>query len=229
MKCSKVQKLLSDWHNGELSPALDAAMAEHVDSCGPCREIAAAYDEMMTMLGEAEPPELPADFAATAHQRLVAEGTRQEPATASRWGRWLPSLVRGGAMVGVGALAVIAVMWWRGDTDRPAPATCETVATAEPADANLALGEIAMVTLTLDLDLDQEVEVEVVLPDGLALLGENYDALPEKTVSFTTTHRGEPIRLPVRAERPGNWVLVAHARADGRELTSETRLQVPPA
>ena len=73
MRCSKAQKLLSDLHNGELSPRNESAVQQHIAGCVVCHEMSMAYGEMMEMLARAEQPELPADFEGRVHMRLATE------------------------------------------------------------------------------------------------------------------------------------------------------------
>ncbi len=237
MKCNKAQKLFSEWHNGELPARVESAVEAHVDGCAFCQQIAGAYDEMMTMLGTAEEQALPADFDRAVHERLVVANAAGplESATVT-W--WRPTL-RGSALVAAGAVTVALLFWMRGDATTVAPAVCEaptdspsSTAGDELAAHNIDLGEIAVVTLDITTTTaGEEIEFEVILPDGLVLVGEDYTPLREKVVTWTVSvaQAGEPIRIPVRAERLGDWVLVARARSGDAEVTSETRLRVTPA
>jgi hypothetical protein len=236
MKCEKAQKLFSEWHNGELSARVESALEAHVESCVFCQQIAGAYDEMMTMLGAAEEQPLPADFDDAVHNRLVAANVAGPlKSSAATW--WRPTL-RGSALVAAGAVTVALLFWLRSDPGAAAPALCETPATSEHPSASdelaahdIDLGAIAVVTLDITTTTaGEEIEFEIILPDGLVLVGEGFTPLREKVVTWTVSvaQAGDPIRIPVRAERLGDWVLVARARSGDAEVTSQTRLRVTP-
>ena len=236
MKCERAQKLFSEWHNGELSARVEGAVEAHVEGCVFCQQIAGAYEEMMTMLGTAEEQSLPADFDRAVHGRLVAANAAGPLKTPATW--WRPTL-RGSALVASGALVVALMFWLRSDTTAVTPAVCAAPpasATPQPG-AELAahdvdLGAIAVVTLDITTTTaGEEIEFEVILPDGLVLVGEDFTPLREKVITWTASvaQAGDPIRIPVRAERLGDWVLVARARSGDAEVTSQTRLRVTPA
>ncbi len=239
MRCSKVEKLLSDLHNGEASPRTEKAMLDHIAACPSCQETSRAYGEMMEMLAKAEPPELPPGFEGTLHMRLATENARATEVAKHKgwaWGRAL----RGGGLVLVGAAAVAAFFLLRQGPTAETAGTCPDTAAVAAADttgpavavADLQVGEVAILTLTVDSSSEvRDAELEVVLPDGLALVGEGRELLEEKVVSWTTTLEKEQkhIRIPVQAQRPGTWRLVARARVDGQDVTSETNLRVSRA
>jgi len=243
MRCSKVEKLLSDLHNGELSPTAERAVLDHIAACPSCRETSEAYGEMMEMLAATEPPELPPDFEGTLHMRLATEHARATDAVAGAGWAWA-RMLRGGALVLVGAAAVTAFFLLRSGPAAESPGVCpDTGALAAtdtdtgPAEAALAaadlrVGEVAIVTLTVDGAAEsRDAELEVVLPDGLALVGEGHQLLEEKVVTWTTT-LGEDerqIRIPVQAQRTGTWRLVARARVGDQDVTTEANLRVSRA
>ena len=241
MRCSKVQKLLSELHNGELSPHVESSILDHIAACPSCRAASAAYAEMMEMLANAEKPELPAGFEGSLHVRLATENARASE-LAMHPHRSFAHILRSGALVLVGGAAMAAFFLLRSG---PAPETAElcpaptSVATAQPgvadgalAVADLEVGEIAILTLTFEGAAEvRDAELEVVLPDGLALVGEGRQLLEEKVVSWTTTidERETQIRIPVQAQRPGTWRLVARARVGDQDVTSEADLRVSQA
>jgi len=236
MRCSKAQKLLSDLHNGELSPRNESAVQQHVTSCPVCYEMSAAYGEMMEMLAQAEQPELPPHFEGSLHQRLATENAyASQIAPKSSWA--LGGALRGGALVLVGAAAVAAFFLLRGAPEQESAGICpdsSAIAAADTAGvavaaADLRVGEVAILTITVDGAAEaRDAVLEVVLPDGLALVGEGRELLEEKVVTWTTTlGKGERhIRIPVQAKRPGNWKLIARAHVGGEDVTSETNLKV---
>jgi hypothetical protein len=244
MRCKKVQGLLSDMHNGELAPRAERAVNEHLATCPACQKVSTAYAEMMEMLAEAEPPELPPEFEGSLHMRLAAEGAHAAQAEARSALGWRRALHSGGLVL-VGAAAVAAVFWLRGAPERATPGICPdpaATAAADPAAGpgeavavaahDLRVGEVAILTLTVDGATEsRDAELEVVLPDGLALVGEDHQLLEEKVVTWTTTLAGDEshIRIPVQAKRPGTWVLVARARVGDEDVTSEARLRVSRA
>jgi len=242
MKCNKVQTLLSDLHNGELTPRAERSLNEHLAECVACQHVSAAYGEMMEMLASTEPPELPEEFEASLHMRLAMENaTARQVESGSSFG-WLRALKGAGLML-AGAAAVVAFFTLRGEPASESLGMCpETPAVAAAdqarvpgadavaaADQKMRVGEVAFLTLTVESSAEaRAAELEVVLPDGLALVGEDYQIIKEKTLTWTTTlaKHEQHIRIPVRAERPGMWQLVARVRVGDTQFMSEAKLHV---
>jgi hypothetical protein len=254
MKCSKARESLSDQHNGELSPRAEEGLRAHLGQCAACRAAQQEHGEMMDLIARTEAPALPPDFGATLHQRLVEENTR-EPVENERtwrggWPLWL-RVVRNAGLVATGAAMVLLFMWLRPTpvTDRaagstgsppitePRPLTPDRVAVKSvprpaprPAPAQeLRLGQVAVLVLSIRADTDRpNARLQVLLPDGLVLLGEGYQELEEKLMTWRADLvSGENvIRIPVRAHSVGVWRLVARAHAAGFQSQTETRLVV---
>lgn len=254
MKCSKARQSLSDQHNGELSPRAERGLTAHLGQCACCRAAEQEHDEMMDLIARADAPALPPDFGAALHQRLVEENTREpvekQPAWRGAWPLWLRA-IRGVGLVATGAAAVLLILWLR-----PAPATqpdVESTArsrtgeprrkpprrvasgrvpvpTPRPAPTQkLRLGQVAVLVLSIRADTDRpNARLQVLLPDGLVLLGEGYQELEEKLMTWRADLvSGENvIRIPVRARSEGVWRLVARAHAAGFQSQTETRLVV---
>jgi hypothetical protein len=99
---------------------------------------------------------------------------------------------------------------------------------AEPA-TEIALGQVSLLRLSIHAtEARAGAELRIVLPDGLALVGEGAVALEERSLTWTADlQRGENvIRIPVKAERSGTFRLVARARSAGFETSAEAVLRV---
>jgi len=252
MKCTKARELLSDRHNGEISPRAAAGLRRHLKGCEACREATGELEEMLQMLGSWSSPALPDGFDEAVHERLSAQGQGQSleaaPASAVSRPMW-SSVVRGGGLVAAGAAAVLLIVWVTSTSNStPAPATrilcpapghakrATTMApgigvAARPPDSarRLRVGQVAVLVLSIRAEARQsDARLLVVLPDGVTLVGEGARDLEEKRMEWTASlDRGvNEIRVPVRARRVGTWRLVARARASGFRTVSETRLVV---
>ncbi len=248
MRCTKARELLSDRHNGEISPRSAEALWHHLTKCAACRSAAEELEEMLQLLGSNPPPSLPENFGEALGERLVAEGQnrpfekRPEPAAARP--AWVSAL-RGAGLVAAGGAAVLLIVWATASPRTSIPVRCETpghvqgtaamapttgVATTPPDSARrLRVGQVAVLVLSIRAEArHDDARLQVVLPDGVTLLGEGATDLKEKHMEWRALLvPGEnEIRIPVRAKRVGRWRLVARAHASGFRAVSEARLVV---
>ena len=54
MKCSQVEKRLSAFQDGELSPQEEERVSEHLESCSACRDRYAEMEKVWQVLGDFE-------------------------------------------------------------------------------------------------------------------------------------------------------------------------------
>ena len=248
MRCETLRELFSDWHNGELGPEEEERLERHLESCAACEQAAQEFAQMMSLIAAAEPPTLPSDFRAVLHERLMAEAQHPalvpKPAWPADQTPWL-RVVKGAGLVLAGAAAMLLVFWLSGPRTKPsAPRASanDTVAISrspavrgmavDPAPKSaqrLRVGQVAVLVLTIRADVrTPNARLQIVLPDGVALLGEGHKEIEEKTMTWSATLKpgDNEIRVPVRARRSGSWRLVARARATGFRTSSETRLMI---
>jgi hypothetical protein len=245
MKCTKARELLSDRHNGDLSPRSAERLRRHLAGCAACWEAAGEIEEMMQLIGSSEPPALPEGFGEALHERLAAEGQDQplvatpEPAKARPvWARAL----QGVGLVAAGAAAVLLIVWATSSPRPSAPVRCPTpghaklsptmapnIGIAASPPASVRVGQVAVLVLSIRANARYtDARLQVVLPDGVTLVGEGARDLQEKSMEWTASLSpgNNEIRIPVRARRVGTWRLVARARASGFRTASEVRLVV---
>jgi Putative zinc-finger len=248
MRCVKARELLSDRHNGDISPRSAEGLRNHLTGCAACREAAGELEEMLQLLGSCPTPTLPEGFGEALDARLEADGQdrpfegKPEPAV-SRPG-WVTAL-GGAGLVAAGAAAVLLIVWATSSPGPSPPVRCEapghvrgtgaaavntSLAKSPPDSARrLRVGQVAVLVLSIRAEGSHaKARLQVVLPDGVTLLGDGEKDLKEKHMEWVASLvPGEnEIRIPVRAQRVGTWRLVARAQASGFRAISEARLVV---
>jgi len=247
MKCTQVQELLSDLHNGELPQRAEQKLHQHLQGCASCRRAEQELEEMLALMVRVEPPQLPDDFGASLHRGLAEEYQRTRAEPVGRWAAarplWLRTL-RGAALVFAGAAATALLLWlWptaelakpsesvkpSADVASDHPGRTRQSKPPQSPSQELRLGQVAVLVLSIRADTaKRNARLNVVLPDGVALLGEGRKVLEEKRMTWRAdlTPGENVIRIPVQARRVGTWRLVARAQSAGFHATTETRLVV---
>lgn len=245
MRCTQVQGLLSDLHNGELSLRKAQRLRGHLRDCAACRRAEQELEELLTRMARVEPPRLPEDFSASLHRRLAEENQRTGPEPGQRWAAarplWLRTL-RGAALVFAGAAGAALLLWvWptaelsgahhsvSTPTQPPGHSARAVAPTSEAPSQHLRLGQVAVLVVSIRADTAKSnANLNVVLPDGVALLGEGHKVLEERRMTWRAdlAPGDNVIRIPVQARRAGTWLLVARAQSEGFHATAETRLVV---
>lgn len=133
--CEEIEKLLSDYAEGELDDSANRSVELHLAACRPCTGELTLMRALVSGLHRIPEETAPAAVMAAITRRLPA--ARKSPAPVWRFG-WRPVSL-GFAAAGALALAVITPILWRPSTpDRPialasAPATGTTIATVTAA------------------------------------------------------------------------------------------------
>lgn len=249
MRCKKTRLLLSDLYNDELDRSAEAALSEHVDQCPECREVKRQYWQAMESVAGTGLPELPEGFASRLHMGLVreAEAMREKARTTGSPARvfgW-KSLLQKGLLVLSGA----AAMWLVGLATRTAPehrivhglaehmrsgrstpSPTERVGAAPVKQAgSVPVETVAVLTLNVhSKDKMENVRFEVVLPDGVAFVGHSSKILQERVMTWhANLDPGENVvRIPIRAQRVGKWLMTARASKGQFRFVSEKILVV---
>lgn len=249
MRCKKTRLLLSDLYNGELDRPTEAAIDDHLEQCAECREVKREYWKAMESVAGAGLPELPEGFSSRVHMGLAreAEAMRKQArrtGTAPRLFGWR-SVLQKGLLVLSGA----AAMWLVGlairgtaehgivhgiaehtqpqrstqsQGERPAPAP-------QGRAGSVPVETVAVLTLNVhSKDKMEDVKFEVVLPDGVAFVGHSSKILQERVMTWhADLDAGENVvRIPIRAQRVGKWLLTARASKGRFRFVSEKFLVV---
>lgn len=70
MKCQELLRLLGDYVDGEVDPAVCEEFARHLDHCRPCRIVVDTVRKTVTLYRGDEQYELPAEFRDRLHRTL---------------------------------------------------------------------------------------------------------------------------------------------------------------
>jgi len=229
MRCEQVRENIALFELGELEGRSARQVEAHLADCAACRQAQAGHRDLAALLADYAPPALPTGFGAELRQRLQSEPPRRasdapaEAASEHVWRRYGRAAALVAAGVVVGALGL-----WLARPAPPAPVKRAPVASA-PAPLRLHTGEVAVVTLVVHAKRQYaHADLEVVLPDGLALVGEGLGTYAEKQLRWTDRlHPGEnEIRVPVMARHSGTWQVVARVRAGALRTRASARLVV---
>lgn len=72
MKCDQMLKLLSDFLDGQVDPALRAELEKHLSNCDPCRVVVDNLRGTVMLYRNDEAYELPLEFTSRLHAALKA-------------------------------------------------------------------------------------------------------------------------------------------------------------
>lgn len=133
-RCEPISESLTAWIDGELSPAEEHQVAEHVAACPSCSVEAERLRRAVTWQTKSLPAQLveaPVDVAALRMglRRQLNAAPRDEEQAQSRGWAWL---IRPVAMATAGLAAALLVVVWR--TGAPAPLLVSLGVEAPPAE-----------------------------------------------------------------------------------------------
>ncbi len=175
-----------------------------------------------------EPAEL--GFQASLHRRLVAAGP---PEPAPGWDRvrwffrrraaWLWPVM--GAVAGVVAfLLMSAVMQPPG----PAPMTAGASRPLETPGTQVPVSKVAVIKLDFTADVAvEEADFQVSLPEGLSFWADGEE-LELRSFRWTQALKAgsNVIPIAVRGQKPGRYLVTAHARTGEQRIEHEVVLEV---
>jgi len=82
MKCEDLLKLLNEYVDGTVDPALCAEFETHLAGCNPCQIVVDNIRKTITLYKNGEPYELPLEFRQRLHQALRQRWKETHPAGA---------------------------------------------------------------------------------------------------------------------------------------------------
>lgn len=106
MDCNAAQLALSARLDGELSPAEEQALQEHLARCPQCRALQEELSALHTLLNELEPPAVPPELKAGVMANLPPQEKAGRKVVSLHWKRW-------GAMAAAAAIVIAATVWLR--------------------------------------------------------------------------------------------------------------------
>lgn len=106
MDCNAAQLALSARLDGELSPAEEQALQEHLARCPQCRVLQDELSALHTLLNELEPPAVPPELKAGVMANLPPQEKVGRKVVSLHWKRW-------GAMAAAAAIVIAATVWLR--------------------------------------------------------------------------------------------------------------------
>ena len=240
MNCTSCRDRLSEFVRSELPPRAFVAVREHLAGCAACERLRDQTAATLSLLSRLGDPELPPDFAASLHRKLVSA---PPPAPAGLLARardrvtdlWFarPAAVAAGLSA---ALALSVVVFGvvfatvsHGRAGRP----------HEDAPAAIAAGEVAPIVVVpktkiavvrIDFVAEQDiegVEFAIRLPEGLHFVSEGRE-LPDREFHWRgkLVRGSNPIPVAVRGARAGRYTLAAHAVGPDLDASQNVVLEV---
>ena len=91
MNCASAEKLLPLYARVDLDRSSHSAVAEHLESCANCRQLADEYKNLQSWIRLHEPPEFSEEFFAGIRQNVLRE-IGQRPVASSTFSNWLRTL-----------------------------------------------------------------------------------------------------------------------------------------
>lgn len=113
ISCEHVWREVSNYLEGDVAPALRAAMEEHFRSCQQCASVLAGTRNVIRLYGDERMIELPAGFEKRLERRLA-----QQARPASRWLTWEAWLVPVAALALITGGLRLVNSWSRGSQPR---------------------------------------------------------------------------------------------------------------
>lgn len=70
MKCEELLRMLNDYVDGDIDPAICAEFQNHLDDCNPCKVVVDTIRKTITLYKKGEAYELPLAFREKLHRTL---------------------------------------------------------------------------------------------------------------------------------------------------------------
>lgn len=80
MKCEELLKMLSEYVDGTVDPAICAEFEQHMAGCNPCQVVVDNIRKTVTLYQNGRPYELPLEFRAKLHSLLRERWQEKHPA-----------------------------------------------------------------------------------------------------------------------------------------------------
>ena len=77
MTCNDMLKLLSDYIDGQIDPALCQELQKHLEGCDPCRLVVDSLRKTVSLYKNNQVYEFPADFRDRLHESLKDKWRRR--------------------------------------------------------------------------------------------------------------------------------------------------------
>lgn len=115
MECSRVQELMSAYHDDELSADLRRDVAEHLRGCASCAKELACFEGLSQMAAQLEVPAIPAETWNRIEERLQRRHDLNSMARVAAWSRFAmrPSAVAASVLILAGLAFWIGTMQLR--------------------------------------------------------------------------------------------------------------------
>lgn len=79
MKCEELLKLLNDYVDGTVDPAICAEFERHMAGCNPCQVVVDTIRKTITLYKAGQPYELPVEFRQRLHEVLRQQWKQKPP------------------------------------------------------------------------------------------------------------------------------------------------------
>jgi hypothetical protein len=106
VSCEEVQRQVSNYLDGEVEPALRAAMEEHFRLCKKCAAVRDGMRNVVELYGDERTLEVPSGYSRRLHQKLEVEMARER---GSAWG-WVVALAAAILLVGSFEIASVSAV-----------------------------------------------------------------------------------------------------------------------
>lgn len=167
MKCTDFEQLVHEYVDGELTDSV-ALIEEHIESCATCKALYEETLELKMLLNDLDDIDLPDDFEATLHDKLIEETKDIKVKPLKRWQNTIKILGS------VAALAVVSIIVYQslprmGSEDAAnfagVPMAMDDTATLKSADMEMAEAvteetveeEAGTVTMTFDAAVENDM------------------------------------------------------------------------
>jgi anti-sigma factor RsiW len=70
MKCDEMLKMLNDYVDGTIDPAVCAELEKHMNGCNPCQIVVDNIRKTITLYRQGQPFDLPVEFQKRLHNEL---------------------------------------------------------------------------------------------------------------------------------------------------------------
>jgi hypothetical protein len=231
MKCGVCEKRLSAWLAGELSGDEEAAVRAHLDGCRSCAHLFEEQRATLALLHRMGGEELPADFGASLHARLVAAGPPPRGSRLSTLAERLFGLGRPLAFAAAGALAVALVVGVRvGPRRHAASSPPEEAVAAGPVEPVFRVPQAKFAVVRIDFVAEQavdDVDFTISLPEGLHFVSDGQRLAEREVRWHGRLEKGSnSIPIVIGGERAGRYTVAASAVGSDVDAKQKVMLEV---